>query len=226
MRFLRILGVIFMSLVICFIAGSFGLFYNIINPKGLALIPKKTVAAEAEKVRPVLPVKKPEVKIKIVPLAVPKPAVTESRKITNKKPEIVVLPPSAIEKPPVTKEAVTAAANRLNLEQAKLLFDSGKAVFVDARPEYTYIERHIQGAVSLSASRFTFQFEQKKDKLKKEDLYVVYCSSVTCHLSEIVAGYLDENGFKNVRIFTGGWDEWFTAGFPIEGLKVKTNGAK
>ncbi|OGF49089.1 MAG: hypothetical protein A2231_04615 [Candidatus Firestonebacteria bacterium RIFOXYA2_FULL_40_8] len=167
----------------------------------------------------ITPVEPPEPKVSTPAQQIKSPAV-EPKEI--KKPvtsEVKI--PVIVEKKPVTQEAPMPRDNTINLEQTKKYFDSGKVVFVDARPEYVYVERHIKGAVSLSASRFNLQYENMKDKLKKDDLYIVYCSSLTCHLSGYVAGYLEERGFKNVKVFAAGWDEWYGAGYPIEGLKVK-----
>ena len=169
MKFEKILSVIIMSAAICCFAGFFGLVFNVINPKGLSVLSKmeikkveavKPVTPEVkstEKITPVkkIPVKKPEVKVTVKP-----PVYVEVKKPVT--PEIK----------PVTQEA--AVDKKIKLDEAKKLFDSGKAVFVDARPEFVYVERHIKGAVSLSASRFPFQYEQVKDKFKKDDLYVVY----------------------------------------------------
>ena len=216
MKLEKILSVIFMSVFICCFAGFFGLVFNIFNPKGLSIMEKmeikkveavKPVTPEVkstEKITPVkkIPVKNPEIKVTVKP-----PVYVEVKKTVT--PEIK----------PVTQEA--AVDKKIRLDEAKRLFDSGKAVFVDARPEFVYVERHIKGAVSLSASRFEYQYEQIKDTLKKDVLYIVYCGSVTCHLSDFSAEKLIEKGFKNVKVFSDGWDEWHNAGYPIAGLRVK-----
>ena len=109
---------------------------------------------------------------------------------------------------------------RLSLEKAKQYFDSGKYRFVDARPQYKYIEAHIKGAETLSASFFNKQFPVFKDKVSPEEELVVYCSSPDCRLSEIVAGELLDKGCKKINIFEGGWASWEAKAYPMEGVKV------
>ena len=109
---------------------------------------------------------------------------------------------------------------RLNLEKAKQYFDSGKYRFVDARPQYKYIEARIKGAETLSASFFNKQFPGFSSKVKPEEEIVIYCSSQDCRLSEIVAGELLDKGYKNLNIFEGGWAEWEAKKYPIEGVKA------
>lgn len=237
MRFEKILSVIFMSVVICFAAGFFGLFFNIVNPGGLSLIPKN-ILLEPSNIKAKMPVKpkpkpviKAEVKPPVIVVPKPKPVVTVTTPVTVKKIEPVVVKPPVTEKHPVTKDSIVEEKvvkvdeRKVDIKEAKRLLDEKKSVFVDARPEYTYIERHIKGAISLSASRFNYQYEKIKDTLNKDGHYVIYCSSETCHLSDIVADHLKENGFKNIKIFSAGWDSWIAADYPIEGVKVKTGGA-
>lgn len=45
---------------------------------------------------------------------------------------------------------------------------------------------------------------------------VVYCASATCANSGIAAGVLGSLGYRNVRVFPGGKQEWEEAGLPLE----------
>ena len=110
---------------------------------------------------------------------------------------------------------------RLSLEKAKQYFDSGRYRFVDARPQYKYIEAHIKGAETLSASLFVKQFPGFKGKASPEEELVIYCSSPDCKLSEIVAGELLDRGYKKINLFEGGWAAWEANNYPVEGVKVK-----
>ena len=105
----------------------------------------------------------------------------------------------------------------LNLSAAKALFDSRSACFVDARSEYAYYTSHIKGAISLSESRFDEQFVDFRQKKSIETLLVVYCVGPSCPKARHVAEKLKKNGYRNVRVFSGGLVEWSHAGFPMEG---------
>ncbi len=109
---------------------------------------------------------------------------------------------------------------RLTLGKAREYYDSGRYKFVDARPQYKYIEAHIKGAYTLSASFFNKQLPAFKEVAATGDELVVYCSSLECRLSEIVAGELLDKGYKKIYIFEGGWAEWEAKAYPMEGVKV------
>jgi rhodanese-related sulfurtransferase len=108
-------------------------------------------------------------------------------------------------------------SGELNLSAAKALFDSRSACFVDARSEYAYYKSHIKGARSLSDSRFDEQFPDFRQKINIETLIVVYCTGPGCDKARNVAKKLRKNGYRNVRVFSGGLVEWSPAGYPMEG---------
>jgi rhodanese-related sulfurtransferase len=108
-------------------------------------------------------------------------------------------------------------SGELDLSATKALFDSNSACFVDARSEYSYYNSHIKGALSLSDSRFDDQFPDFKQKTTIGTLIVVYCVGPSCPKARHVAEKLKKNGYRNVRVFSGGVIEWSHAGFPMEG---------
>ena len=108
-------------------------------------------------------------------------------------------------------------SGELNLSAAKALFDSHSACFLDARSEYTYYKSHIKGALSLSDSRFDEQFTDFRQKHPFEFLIVVYCIGPSCDKARNVAEKLKKNGYRNVKVFSGGLLEWSHAGYPMEG---------
>lgn len=46
---------------------------------------------------------------------------------------------------------------------------------------------------------------------------VVYCYNATCTASELAAKLLEGRGYRNVRRYTAGKQDWLKAGLPIEG---------
>lgn len=108
-------------------------------------------------------------------------------------------------------------SGELDLSATKALFDTQSAFFVDARSEYAYDISHIKGARSLTMSRFDEQFPEFSQNKSAETLIVVYCIGPRCGNARHVAEKLKKNGYKNVKVFSGGLLEWFHAGFPMEG---------
>jgi len=77
-----------------------------------------------------------------------------------------------------------------------------------------YRAKHIPGSV---------HFEKLDDALQaldKDDEIIVYCANPACPASILAYRYLIGHGFKNVRRFAGGLQEWEDAGYPLEGEGV------
>jgi len=98
----------------------------------------------------------------------------------------------------------------------KKIYDSGDAIFVDARTEEDYLEGHIADAVLLPA----YQFEECIDNFRKTippfAMIITYCSGRECEDSHVLAQCLLEEGYTNVSVFVDGYPAWEEKGFPIE----------
>ncbi|MBW1960774.1 MAG: rhodanese-like domain-containing protein [Deltaproteobacteria bacterium] len=116
-----------------------------------------------------------------------------------------------------TKDEIQDYIVELNdVEAAKMLFDSGKALFVDARPPAAYEEGHIRDAVSLPYTRFDKEIEKFINKYPLSTEIVVYCSGRNCKDSHKLAQLLYAAGFQNIKIFIGGYPAWKEKSYPSE----------
>ena len=55
-------------------------------------------------------------------------------------------------------------------------------------------------------------------ELAPEEDIVVYCSDRLCPASMMAYNYLEAQGYKHVRRFSGGLTEWEAAGYPLQGV--------
>lgn len=102
------------------------------------------------------------------------------------------------------------------LKDAALLHASGRAVFLDARPQLDYVQGHIKDAISLPLREFASQFQDLKPKLEKAEVVVTYCDGERCPLGENLAKHLRDAGLKNVLVLKNGWTSWTAEGLPVE----------
>jgi len=112
----------------------------------------------------------------------------------------------------------TAAASNIemiSLATAKDSFESHHALFIDARHEFDYQAGHIRGAVNVALNKYTTHLP-RLEKIPKDALLIVYCDGTECNSSIELTLKLMESGFKNVKVFFGGWQEWNSSKLPIE----------
>jgi rhodanese-related sulfurtransferase len=107
-----------------------------------------------------------------------------------------------------------ALRGEISLTDAALLFESGKAVFVDAREADEYALGHIEGALSLDPILFGQQFPALQEHLEGATTIVTYCDGEFCELSHELAQQLLGMGLQNVRVLRNGWTLWRDQGLP------------
>ncbi len=86
-------------------------------------------------------------------------------------------------------------------------------VLVDALGQQHYERSHLPGAINLPYE-FVDDAEQKLPD--KDAEIVVYCMNVNCAASVEEARELEEMGYKNIRHYAQGKQDWIQAGLPVE----------
>ncbi len=109
-------------------------------------------------------------------------------------------------------KAAPQASATVALEEAKALWGSGTAVFLDARATADYRAGHIAGALSLPIEEFEDHYPQIQPMLTPESTIVAYCDGLDCDLSHRLMDRLHELGYHNVRLLVNGWTTWHMAG--------------
>jgi rhodanese-related sulfurtransferase len=103
----------------------------------------------------------------------------------------------------------------IHLPEVKALFDSGTALFIDARHTFEFARGHIRGAVNLPLNEFESR-SGMVDSLPRNKILITYCDGVECNSSIGLAARLRDAGFSGVRIFFAGWSEWQAQNLPTE----------
>ena len=104
---------------------------------------------------------------------------------------------------------------KVDIAEAKFLFDSGKAVFVDARGPAEYEQGHIKDSVNVPNTATPEEIVKLKDRIAGKVL-VTYCHGTGCHLADKSAIKLFEAGYRKIAIFWGGWPKWNEHKYPVE----------
>lgn len=94
--------------------------------------------------------------------------------------------------------------------------NNAKFVLVDARSREDYDRSHLPGALSIPVE----DIKDYADRLDKNEEVVTYCGSFQCPASTMAAEEFMKLGFKSVRDYKGGIQEWTEKGYPTE----KSNG--
>ena len=90
-------------------------------------------------------------------------------------------------------------------------------LIVDARTPELYAAGHIDGAVSLPMVEIDAALPDFLSQVGKGQTLITYCSGFGCPDSFDLGVRLIESGYRDVRVFEGGYPEWRDAGLPVAG---------
>jgi len=99
-------------------------------------------------------------------------------------------------------------------DELRAEIEAGTVTVVDALPEPYWAQQHLPGALNLMAD----DVDAKAGALlpDKGATIVTYCSNSACTNSQAVASRLEQLGYRNVRKYRDGIQDWVDAGLPTE----------
>jgi len=111
---------------------------------------------------------------------------------------------------------VEGQAPTISLVDARSQFESGAALFADARPLKAYRMGHIKGAMHLDPYEFDAWSGNFFSQFSADTLIITYCDGAMCPLSSELAEKLIALGYEKVFILKNGWHLWKAAHLPTE----------
>jgi rhodanese-related sulfurtransferase len=104
----------------------------------------------------------------------------------------------------------------ISLDEARALFLTEGAVFIDARPEEVFRAGHIKGALNLPPDEIGETLPDFMTQIPHDSLIIAYCDGEHCSLSEDAAFFLASMGYTHVQVMKNGWTVWQGANMPTE----------
>lgn len=104
---------------------------------------------------------------------------------------------------------------QIDVYWAKLKYDAGGTLFVDARPVEFFRVSHIDGAVNLPTALFDFVYMMNLGKIDTQKEIVVYGRTISRHYDDEVLFKLVSRGHENVKLFPEGLSAWGKNGYPL-----------
>jgi len=104
----------------------------------------------------------------------------------------------------------------ITLAEAEDLWAAGEALVLDARAGSFFAQGHVPRARNIPAAGSGDALSREILDRPRDMTIVVYCEGGACQSSLALAKRLHDEGFKDIRVFSGGWEEWTKAGLPEE----------
>ncbi len=103
-----------------------------------------------------------------------------------------------------------------NPEIIKNIIEKKLRLVLDARPEFVYRQGHLPSAISFPLVDFDERIVRFMRSVDRKKPILVYCSGPECTDSHTVAKRLIHLGYKNVKVFSGGFMQWQDKGYEIQ----------
>lgn len=100
----------------------------------------------------------------------------------------------------------------ITIEEAEHLFATVSAVFIDSRTPEEFAAGRVPGSLNIPAT----DIAAADLDWPPDQTLVVYCEGGACLSSLTAARLLHIRGFRDIRVFQGGWEVWEAAGLPLE----------
>ncbi|MBI2877650.1 MAG: rhodanese-like domain-containing protein [Candidatus Tectomicrobia bacterium] len=108
------------------------------------------------------------------------------------------------------------AFSRITIEEAQAITQDPNVVFIDARSAEEYASGHIPQSICLPHASFAEIYPLIQQALSPKATLITYCEGERCGLSDHLRERLSREGFKDVRVLSGGWLAWRDKGLPWE----------
>jgi len=125
------------------------------------------------------------------------------------------------DEPIVPPEADEGDPPFISVDKAHMEYQSGDAIFVDARDPEEFECGTIPGSVNISFNYMPMEgleeyIDSTLNRAPKDKPIIIFCSGEECDLSLHLARNMQDFGYTNLMVFFGGSREWENMGLEVE----------
>ncbi|MCF6178807.1 MAG: rhodanese-like domain-containing protein [Geopsychrobacter sp.] len=93
--------------------------------------------------------------------------------------------------------------------------------FIDARDAHLYADSHLPGAISLPLGEVDQRLEAFSAQVPRETSLILYCNGFGCPDSFDLGVRLIAEGYRQVKVYEGGFPEWRDRGRQLETVEKR-----
>jgi rhodanese-related sulfurtransferase len=97
---------------------------------------------------------------------------------------------------------------RVEAKTVELVMKEDGATLIDARLSKDYETAYIGNATNIPVNMPQSEFDKVCKSLHRSNRIVIYCQSMGCPFSGVVAQRLRASGYDRISLYPGGWRDW------------------
>jgi len=95
-------------------------------------------------------------------------------------------------------------------------FNKPGIILIDVRPPHEFKEGHIPWAINIPSHEFPEKLPEFMKQISFSQEIIIYCGGIECSDGNDMAFLLKAKGYKDVKVYNGGWKEWTQNNMPVE----------
>ncbi|HJX32531.1 MAG TPA: rhodanese-like domain-containing protein [Thermodesulfobacteriota bacterium] len=104
----------------------------------------------------------------------------------------------------------------VSFEVLKGKFKKPGIILIDVRSPQEFKKEHIPWAINISYHEFSEKLPEIMKQISFSQEIIVYCGGIECSDAKNMAFLLNAKGYKNVKVYKGGWGEWTQNNMSVE----------
>ena len=98
----------------------------------------------------------------------------------------------------------------------KEIFNKSGIILIDVRSPQVFKKEHIPWAINIPYHEFPEKLPEIMKQISFSQEIIVYCGGIECFDAKDMAFLLQAKGYKDVKVYKGGWGEWTQNNMPLE----------
>ena len=95
-------------------------------------------------------------------------------------------------------------------------FNKPGIILIDVRFPQEFKKGHIPWAINIPSHEFPEKLPEFMKQISFSQEIIIYCGGIECSDAKDMAFLLKAKGYKDVKVYNGGWEEWTQNNMPVE----------
>ncbi|WAC08657.1 MAG: rhodanese-like domain-containing protein [Thermodesulfobacteriota bacterium] len=104
----------------------------------------------------------------------------------------------------------------ISFQDLKENFNKPDIILIDVRSPQEFKRGHIPWSINIPYHEFSEKLPGFMQQISFSQEVIVYCERIECSDAKYMAFLLKAKGYKNVKVFKEGWEEWTKNNMPKE----------
>ena len=124
---------------------------------------------------------------------------------------LVQLKPASVFSPTKNNQEST-----VSFEVLKGKFKKSDIILIDVRSPQEFKKEHIPWAINIPYHEFSEKLPEFMQQISFSQETIIYRGGIECSDAQDTASLLKAKGYKDVKVYKGGWGEWTQKNMPLE----------